>query len=221
MPRPITLSAILAIILLAPYRAGSAPASIDPELFGYSSRAATGLKNFPKWAMAIERHLKNDSATGLICRGNVFRNCMSGEWKDYLDSISGDERLQQIRSVHERMNRTTYRLDINNYAQSDYWASPNQFFHLDRDCEDYAIAKYFSLRALGFQEATLRIVVLDDLNLGIPHAVLVVLLDGKFYVLDNQISQVVNERVIRHYRPIYALNESGWWLYYRSTKAAQ
>ena len=80
---------------------------------------------------------------------------------------------------------------------------------------------YFSLRALGFQEATLRIVVIDDLNLGIPHAVLVVLLDSKFYVLDNQISQVVNERIIRHYRPIYALNESGWWLYYRSTKAAQ
>jgi predicted transglutaminase-like cysteine proteinase len=86
-----------------------------------------------------------------------------------------------------------------------------QFFTKDGDCEDYAIAKYLTLRALGWKADTLRIVVLQDMNLRIAHAILSVYYKGKILLLDNQIAQVVDSRNVRHYQPIYSVNENGWW----------
>src|SRR3546814_10214490 len=72
------------------------------------------------------------------------------------------------------------------------------------------IAKFMALRALGVDNAEMRIVVLNDLNLRIGHAVLVVYVDGKALVLDNQIKSVVPADTIRHYQPVYSVNEDGW-----------
>ena len=113
------------------------------------------------------------------------------------------------------MNRSPYIIDPINYGVPDYWATPVQFFVKDGDCEDYAITKYLSLRSLGWPAEKMRIVVLQDMNLNIAHAVLVVQLNGKGYVLDNQISQLVTDDQILHYRPIYSINENAWWLHRR------
>jgi predicted transglutaminase-like cysteine proteinase len=59
----------------------------------------------------------------------------------------------------------------------------------------------------------MRIVVLNDLNLRIAHAVLAVYVSGKPYILDNQISKVVPASSIHHYQPVYSINENGWWLH--------
>ena len=89
------------------------------------------------------------------------------------------------------------------------------FMTKDGDCEDYAIAKFMSLRQLGFDNGQMRVVVVDDLNLGVAHAILVVYLDGRAFVLDNQIASVVPAEIIRHYRPVYSINEDAWWLHRR------
>ena len=57
--------------------------------------------------------------------------------------------------------------------------------------------------------------VVRDLNLKIGHAILAAYVDGKIYILDNQIKQVISAKTIRHYRPIYSVNEGGWWLHKR------
>lgn len=93
---------------------------------------------------------------------------------------------------------------------SDYWASPSQFLSRAGDGEDYAIAKFVTLRRLGFGNDELRLVVLDDLNLGVAHAVLVVSESDRLLVLDNQISDVVDLRRILHYKAIYSINEERW-----------
>ena len=49
-----------------------------------------------------------------------------------------------------KIARTTYLEDLANYGLPDYWATPLQFLDRDGDCEDYAIAKFVSLRELGF-----------------------------------------------------------------------
>ena len=103
--------------------------------------------------------------------------------------------------------------ELANWGVEDYWETPNEFLNRDGDCEDFAIAKYKSLRALGLGDDQLRIVVLQDLNLRIAHAVLVVLDGGKAWVLDNQIDQVIDADRIRHYRPYYSINASAYWLH--------
>ena len=53
----------------------------------------------------------------------------------------------------------------------------------------------------------MRIVVRQDLNLKILNAVLVVYLDGQPLILDKQIKQVVHASRLRHYKPIYSINQ--------------
>jgi predicted transglutaminase-like cysteine proteinase len=66
----------------------------------------------------------------------------------------------KLRGVNEFFNRRVlFRDDIDIWGQVDYWASPLEM--LDKgsgDCEDYAIAKYFSLLGLGVPVAKLRMV---------------------------------------------------------------
>jgi predicted transglutaminase-like cysteine proteinase len=186
----------------------------EAELFGaVAVRSLSGLASFPKWTGALERYHKKTDQALTLCKGNVFRRCMTEEWKGFLDEIGREDRATQIRRVNERMNRSRYTVDSANWGQSDYWATPNEFFRMNGDCEDYAIAKYLSLRALGFGDEELRLVVLDDLNLRVAHAILVVTYNGVPYVMDNQIAQVLTASSIRHYRPIFSLNESAWWIY--------
>lgn len=109
------------------------------------------------------------------------------------------------------MNQARYITDIVNWGTSDYWAIPYEFFVRHGDCEDYAIAKFMTLRAAGFSQDNMRIVVLNDENLRIMHAVLAVYVGEEIYILDNQIKRMVSHRSIHHYTPIYSINETRWW----------
>ncbi len=102
-----------------------------------------------------------------------------------------------------------------NWGVEDYWETPYEFLTVSGDCEDYAISKYYTLRNLGIPASRLRIIIVQDLNLGgVIHAILGIY-DGKdMWVLDNQIKQVILARKIYHYRPIYGINEEGWWAYH-------
>lgn len=104
-------------------------------------------------------------------------------------------------------------MDMANYGQEDYWAIAKEFFYNGGDCEDYAITKFFSLRWLGIDKDTLRIVILQDTNLRIAHAVLAVSYNNDILILDNQTQKVVSHRTIAHYLPLYSVNEKKWWLH--------
>lgn len=57
---------------------------------------------------------------------------------------------QKLNMVNEFFNNVKYKSDQDIYSQSDYWATPWEFLGKDMgDCEDYVIAKYFTLKALG------------------------------------------------------------------------
>ncbi|MDA0998123.1 MAG: transglutaminase-like cysteine peptidase, partial [Proteobacteria bacterium] len=102
-------------------------------------------------------------------------------------------------------------------GENDYWATPAEFMTRFGDCEDYAIIKYLSLRRLGWQEKDLRVVAVKDMNLKVGHAVLVVFFkhptSGQIMslLLDNQIKQIVQADRVRHYQPVFSLNQFHWW----------
>lgn len=184
-----------------------------PALFGTREVRGGSLAPFKKWTgmlarQATERGLYDDS-----CASRRFNLCHLQQWRRLLKEVSTKDKLAQLDAVNSFMNRAPYITDPVNYGVADYWATPLQFLTKDGDCEDYAIAKFVSLRELGFANAQMRIVVVDDLNLRVPHAVLVVNVDGRALVLDNQIPQVVPADRIRHYRPVFSINEEAWWLH--------
>ena len=211
VPPPERAAPISAAPALAP--SPVAPRIVYPQLFGAREIRGANFAPFPKWTGLIERQVNEHVLYDGPCSARRFNRCHLAEWRALLKDLQGKERRAQVEAVNQFMNRAPYIIDPINYRVSDYWATPMQFLNKDGDCEDYAIAKYISLRELGFPPEMLRIVVLDDLNLGIAHAVLAVYLDGEALILDNQISHVVSATRIRHYRPIYSINEEYWWLH--------
>ncbi len=139
--------------------------------------------------------------------------CARAHWERFLASLEGLSAREKLARVNAHLNRAPYIIDPINWGVADYWATPIEFLRKDGDCEDYAIAKYLALKQLGFDPATMRVVVLEDRNLKVDHAVLAVRLDGRLYILDNQTPRVVEASRIRHYRPVYSINEQAWWLH--------
>jgi predicted transglutaminase-like cysteine proteinase len=113
------------------------------------------------------------------------------------------------------INKAKYVSDDSNWNQKDYWNSPGEFMARFGDCEDFAIAKFVALEMLGFAQESKRVVAVKDLNLKVGHAILVVFLDGKILVLDNQIPQVIEASKVRHYDPVFSINQKYWWRHMR------
>ena len=183
-------------------------------LFGSLESRFSSLKPFPQWRGALARYFEEATLIDQPCRSEGrFSARHLQDWQEFLESIAEQDRAHQIDAVNREMNQRSYILDPINWGQKDYWASPGQFLQREDDCEDYAIAKYMSLRALGLPRRNMRVVVLKDLNLGIPHAILSLQFRRQLFILDNQISMVVPHTRIHHYRPIYSINEDFWWLH--------
>lgn len=207
------MRAMTVLLLLAAAPAAAAELSGVPGLFGSQEFRSPDLRPFPKWTGVLARHQTSHGKIAPACSRSQFGHCPPEGWAEFLAGLSGKSPRAQVDAVNAAMNRARYITDLVNWGTQDYWATPSEFFWKDGDCEDYAIAKYLSLKALGFAQDSLRVVVVQDLNLKIPHAILVVYLDGKPLLLDNQIGTVIEAQRVRHYRPIYSVNETAWWLH--------
>jgi predicted transglutaminase-like cysteine proteinase len=211
---------MLAFCLSAPARAVSALPGVDaagtppfPSVFGAREAAGSNFSAFKRWTAVLERIVHEAPAYDEPCALRFANRCIVAEWRQMIAQLRTKSRREQIDGVNAYFNRFPYTLDLGNWGVSDYWASPLQFLARSGDCEDYAIAKFVSLRQLGFANGELRIVVLDDVNLKVAHAVLVVADGPRLLVLDNQIPQVVESTRILHYKPIYSINKERWWLH--------
>jgi predicted transglutaminase-like cysteine proteinase len=184
-----------------------------PSLWGTVAFEKDNLAPFPKWTEALDRFKEEAKKYGGDCKVTAEDKCHYKTWTTFLSKVKNEPDLVKLEQVNAFMNQAKYVVDEINWSVKDYWATPGQFFSRFGDCEDYAVAKFMSLAALGYDRSKMKIVVLQDLNLKVPHAVLAVELDGKTLILDNQIKQVIDADRIRHYRPVYSVNEKAWWLH--------
>lgn len=188
----------------------------DSGLFGFSQVQQNNLENLSQWLSVLERHITEDVPEG-ACTDSFFNRCHLKRWYGFLDSIRGLPVDEQIRAVNRYANKKRYVLDIDNYGKEDYWAVAREFFYNGGDCEDYAITKFFSLRWLNIPISDIRIVILQDTNLRISHAVLAVWTANDVLILDNQSQEVLSHSRIAHYIPLYSVNEEKWWLHLPSS----
>ena len=186
--------------------------AFPPTLFGYRQSPQPDIKVFSQWVQVLERHILKDVEEG-NCQARTFNRCHLKNWLAFLKRISSLPRGKQLIKINQYANNRPYILDIANYGLEDYWAIPRELLYNGGDCEDYAITKLFSLRWLNFPAEDLRIVVLQDTNLRIPHAVLAVAWKNDIYILDNQIEEVIPHHKIVHYSPVYSINEKHWWIH--------
>lgn len=188
---PMLAAVCLVLSSLGPAKLNAAEAM----LFGLSEIKSEQLASFTKW-------------TGMLARLNADARAGSA-----LDFVPAGDDLAALNAVNSMVNTVRYVPDEENWGAADHWATPGEFYRRSGDCEDFAIAKYVALKALGFDPADMRIVVLVDERLLRHHAVLMVDTEMGRMILDNQIAQVVRDTEIEHYQPIYSINENAWWLH--------
>jgi len=176
-----------------------------PALFGADEKRSDNLKAFTKWLNMFERfeeELKDSNAQRII-------KAMKIELSEYRSGSI----FEMSQHVDKMMNKKKYIIDQKNWDKSDYWETPVEFMKHGGDCEDFAIAKYIALRALGVPENRLRVAIVQDLKKNMPHAILIVYTEKGPFVLDNQSEIMRSASAVEHYKPIYSINRQAWWLH--------
>ena len=199
--------AVLAFALL------SQPAWAD-GLFDSLEIKANTIASIPKWVDLLARKNTEDLLAQCQSQSATCQGARQ-KWYAMVQNLRGQGRFEQLVQVHRWHNRYRYIEDNRLWGRSDYWATPGEFIDMSGDCEDYAIAKYYTLRALGWADADLRMVVLRDTVRDIPHAVLAVKYNNENYILDNLASEPLQDKYIRQYTPYYAVNSTSRWVFIR------
>lgn len=183
------------------------PSRLEQAFFGGGSAGSQDISRLPFWANIVEQTPLATELTPLVAEPTKAPKS---------SAIRGRERLRDPRAVladvNQRINLAPFVTDRDNWNANDYWASPSEFAERGGDCEDFAVAKYFELRALGFSPDAMRVVVVVDEVRQVRHAVLMAELEGEVMVLDNLYDNVMRASSMSHYRPLLAMNESSWQL---------
>lgn len=201
-------AALAALVALTPQSVSAAP----PALLGTVEFRAESLAALPKWQRTLGR-IEAEQATYDACarRGDACPSQGALAWQALIRSQSGRAPFDQLQAVNRFLNDWQYKTDAVNYGARDYWATPLEFLRHSGDCEDYAIAKYVTLRQLGFAAEQLRLVVVHDTVRDLAHAVLAVYLNDQVYILDNLSRAVLPQQQVAHYVPYYSINETTRW----------
>lgn len=126
-------------------------------------------------------------------------------------------RLQAINEFFNR--RILFRDDLEVWGQVDYWASPFEMFEKGAgDCEDFAVAKYFSLIAGGMAAQKLRLVYVRA-QIGGPGGAVQAHMVLAYYatpnaeplILDNLITEVRPASRRPDLTPVFSFNAEGLW----------
>ncbi|MDI4633905.1 transglutaminase-like cysteine peptidase [Pelomonas sp. V22] len=126
-----------------------------------------------------------------------------------------DER--RLTLVNRYINqRIAFRGDPEVWGVPDYWASPLEALSKGAgDCEDYAIAKYFSLVSAGVAESRLRMVYVRAMLDGKPEAHMVLAYYAKPesvpLILDNLQGEVKPASQRPDLAPVFSFNAEGLW----------
>lgn len=174
-----------------------------PKLFGF-------YENF-NW----NNYLSNNKAPA-----HFYSNKHYKMWKEVVEKNKDQSEVKKVRAVERFFDRNFgFISDIKQHSKKDYWQTLQEtLFYEKGDCEDFAIAKYITLRILGVSESSLKILYLKPYPSNIsnlhpaPHMVLKYSNQDLEFILDNR-----PQRPSRFYRESYhflfEFNEKSLWKY--------
>ncbi len=191
--RPAVLGLLLTLLCLAALAADSTPLHLsDNQIDQY-------------------RQLYGDAAAKRLSR-----------WQMLLKEASSLPEAEKLDRVNRFFNQIRFIDDRSHWGQEDYWATPVEFLISNGgDCEDFSIAKYYTLKALGVAEAKMSLAYVKSLELNQAHMVLTYYSSPSAMpvVLDNLISEIrpANQRPdLLH---VYTFNGDSLWLSKKGRRA--
>ncbi len=144
----------------------------------------------------------SDKKSFILNRLDKYQN-LKTEVKDY-------ELIRKLSHINSFLNKIFPANDISTKSSTDYWATPKEFLIQGHgDCEDYAIAKYFTFLELGIKKENLYFSVVKVRGSKSLHMVLLYLEDKNStpLVMDNLSSKVISLNQRKDLTPNFAFNE--------------
>ena len=128
---------------------------------------------------------------------------------------SGPVGMTTLAAVNSWANASIHYVeDQQLYGEADHWATAGETMRLRQgDCEDIAIVKMQLLAARGIKREDLSLVIARDQVRNADHALLVVKLDGRLWLLDNSTDQVLDASQSYDYRPILSFSGGKKWIH--------
>jgi predicted transglutaminase-like cysteine proteinase len=143
------------------------------------------------------------------------------DWQKLLQSSADQTAPAQLKRVNDFYNRRIrFREDQTIWGQSDYWATPMETLGKGAgDCEDFAIAKYFTLLLLNIPDDKLRLIYvqarLGGVNSSITQAHMVLAYypspEAEPLILDNLIDDLQPASRRPDLQPVFSFNSQGLW----------
>jgi len=143
-------------------------------------------------------------------------------WRDLLTQAASQPDAAKLRRVNDFFNRRTrFGEDSDIWGRQDYWATPLEVLGRGQgDCEDFAIAKYVTLKLLGIPSEKLRLTYVKA-RIGGPQSTLVQAhMVLSYYPAPND-EPLVLDSLISDIRPasrrpdlttIFGFNAEGLWV---------
>lgn len=136
-------------------------------------------------------------------------------WYKLIDDYKGANTRDKLELVNNFFNQLAFVNDSELWGQEDYWATPLQMLSSNGgDCEDFSIAKYFTLRKMGIPEESMRLTYVKALQLNQAHMVLTYFTtaDAEPLILDNLVTEIRPSSERTDLLPVYSFNGNGLWL---------
>ena len=136
-------------------------------------------------------------------------------WFRVIETGQNVDDRTRLQLANDFFNQPRFTTDDEIWQREDYWATPVEFLIADAgDCEEFAIAKYFTLVDMGMADAALRITYVKALTLNQPHMVLA------WYetpaadplILDNLEPRILPASQRPDLIPVYSFNGTELWL---------
>lgn len=161
-------------------------------------------------------YLPPENATGFdfnLLHENLIRHAGFetdfSDWRGLIEAAKKQTTPNQLKLVNDFFNlKVKFESDSQIWNKNDYWATPMQTLGIRRgDCEDFSIAKYFTLVAIGVPEDKLRLMYVQALKYNQAHMVLAYYPtpDAEPLVLDNLIPEILPAGSRKDLKPVYSL----------------
>lgn len=181
--------------------------------------------------VALTLALVSPSRAELFKMDTVLQSCQARygppagpvvrDWHNVLTVFQSETEQGKLKEVNEYFNRKIrFEDDQKIWGQIDYWATPVEALIKGiADCEDFAIAKYFSLKQLGVAPTKMRITYVKA-KIGGPsssltqaHMVLTYYStpDAEPLILDNLVSEIRPAARRPDLAPVFSFNTDGVW----------
>jgi len=132
-----------------------------------------------------------------------------------MNSLKNADDDEKLLKVNNFFNQVTYKSDMSVWGVKDYWATRMEFLGKDQgDCEDYATAKYFTLKQLGVPTSKMYLSYVKATKQKIAHMVLTYFKTKKSIplVLDNYNKKILPATKRPDLIPVYSFNGDSLYL---------